>query len=68
MYSQANELVFLAKSLSEFGLRPLDWKLSEASENYIKIENKETPSFCFIGKLKSENGKKKWTSIQLVSL
>ena len=68
MYQQTNELTVLAKNLSEFGLRPIDWKLSKKSDDSVKIENKEEPSFYFIGKLKSEEGQPKWTSIQLASL
>lgn len=68
MYQQTNELTVLAKSLSQFGLRPIDWKLSKKSEDCVKIENKEEPSFYFIGKLKLEDGQTKWNTIQLASL
>ncbi|MBC7420091.1 MAG: hypothetical protein H7328_05135 [Bdellovibrio sp.] len=66
--TKATELKLLSLGLSEFGLQPFDWLLIKNTENQIKIQHKQEPSFYFIGKTISKDGEKKWNSIQLGSL
>lgn len=66
--SENNQIGFLTKRLSKFGLQPDDWYLRIDSTNHIKIINKNEPSFTFQGKTEYQNGKPDWVSIQLFSL
>lgn len=61
-------LVELSNQLSEFGLHPKEWSLHKGFNQQIKIQNKLHESFCFIGCVKKQNGKKLWKNIQLISL
>lgn len=62
------ELDILNNSLSDFGLCPSDWLVIKEDSCVYKIENKEEPHFFFRGKVKFENGRKKWRSIRLAGL
>lgn len=63
--SSLNEL---SSQLSEFGLCPTEWALTQDSNLQIKIQNKYHDSFYFMGSIKKQNGKKSWKNIQLISL
>lgn len=62
------DLDTLSNSLSEFGLCPTEWHIIEEDHYIYKIENKKEPHFYFQGKIKFENGHKKWRSIHLAGL
>ena len=62
------ELESLKQGLSDFGLCPLDWLVTEEDGQFYKIENIEEPYFYFKGSIKFENGCKKWNAISLVGL
>ena len=62
------ELEALKNSLSDYGLCPTEWLIIEEEVCNYKIENKEEPLFFFRGKIKLENGLKKWGAIRLAGL
>lgn len=62
------ELESLNRSLSDFGLCPSDWIVTEEESHVYKIENIEEPHFYFRGNIKLENGLKKWGAISLAGL
>lgn len=62
------ELYLLKHDLSNFGLLPTQWKLEEVIPSIYKISNKFDPDYSFIGHIKSINGIKTWSSIELYTL
>jgi hypothetical protein len=63
-----NDLNLLNNSLSEYGLKPKEWHIIKEDGVSYKILNKTEPDFFFRGKIKYENGRKKWGSIRLAGL
>lgn len=64
----ATELESLNESLSDFGLCPAEWTITEEDTFLFKIENIEEPQFYFKGNIKVEDGRRKWGSISLAGL
>ncbi|MEQ1723014.1 MAG: hypothetical protein ABL930_07535 [Pseudobdellovibrio sp.] len=62
------DLNLLNNSLSEYGLKPNEWNIIKEDCVSYKIFNKTEPEFFFRGKVKYENGRKKWGSIRLAGL
>ena len=58
----------LISGLSDYGLCPAEWLVTKEHGTVYKIENLLEPGFFFRGKVKFENGRKKWISIHLAGI
>ncbi len=64
----AAELESLIESLSDFGLCPSEWIITEQESQIYRIENREEPQFFFKGNIRLEAGRIKWNTIFLAGL
>ncbi|MBY0555522.1 hypothetical protein K2P97_13405 [bacterium] len=62
------DITSLNRGLSEYGLSPADWQIRKVAGTEYKIIHRSEPNFVFLGKIKFENGRKKWGSIQLKAI
>lgn len=58
----------LNSGLTLYGLRSEDWCISKIKGTTYKIKNIHEPEFCFMGHIEFINGRKRWKSLELISI
>lgn len=65
--SANKQLVSLQLGLSEFGLKPVDWRIVRKSKSRFVIESLTEENFYFIGEIKNTDDFQ-WQYIQVAGL
>lgn len=61
------QIICLQLGLSEFGLKPAEWRIIKKSKSKFVIENATENNFYFVGEVQNKNTKK-WRYIQLAGI
>jgi hypothetical protein len=56
----------LADQLRDFGLDPVDWKLSHANGHFVQVTHKQDQEFRFVGVI--DPSRECWIRLELASL
>ena len=58
----------LQRGLTEYGLSPEDWLLTQEDDLLYRIAHLREPEFFFRGTVQLQDGERKWKSITLAGL